>query len=238
MLAIVAILATTGARADIEPHARIMGAAEKFLRANADAAGARIEVALTPLDARLALPACKSAPGAAFAPGARPVGRTSVAVSCSDPQSWTLHLAADVHVFRPVAVAARALTRGAALTAADVSLREEDIGRLPPGFMSSVEEAIGLQLRSPMAAGAVLTRSTLESPLVVRRGDVVGVVARAGAIEVRAQTEALTNGRIGDRIAFRNRSNGRVIQATVMDVGYAEITPAPGTSGLAQARGR
>lgn len=238
LLAVIAILAAVPARADIEPHARIMGAAEEFLRANADAAGARIEIAVTPLDMRLALPACRSAPTAAFAPGARPVGRTSVAVSCTDPQSWTLHLAADVHVFRPVAVAARALARGASLTGADVSLREEDIGRLPQGFMSTVEEVIGLQLRSPIAAGTVLTRSTLESPLVVRRGDVVGVVARAGAIEVRAQTEALANGRIGDRIPFRNRSNGRVIQATVMDFGYAETAPSSGARGLTQARNR
>lgn len=238
VLAATVILATAAARADIEPHTRIVGAAEEFLRANADAAGARVEIAVTPLDVRLALPTCRSAPTAAFAPGARPVGRTSVAVSCADPQPWTLHLAADVHVFRPVAVAAHALARGAQLASTDVAMREEDIGRLPQGFISKVEEVVGLQLRSLISAGGVLTRSTLESPLVVRRGDVVSVVARTGAIEVRAQTEALTNGRIGDRIPLRNRSNGRVVQATVMDFGYAETTPSPGSSGLAQARNR
>jgi flagella basal body P-ring formation protein FlgA len=237
MLAATAAIAMTTARADMEPHARIVGAAEELLRANADSAGARIEVAVTPLDSRLALPACGSAPTAALSPGARAIGRSSVAVSCLAPQSWTIHVAADVHVFRPVAIAARALVRGTLLTDADMTMREEDISRLPQGFLSAPEEGVGLQLRSPVSAGAVLTRSTLESPLVVRRGDVVSVVARTGPIEVSAQAEAMANGRMGDRIPLRNRSNGKMLQATVLAAGYAETSPSPPGNGPSSTHG-
>jgi hypothetical protein len=63
----------------------------------------------------------------------------------------------------------------------------------------------------------------------VRKGDVVRIEARNGAARLVLDAQALASGRLGDRIALRNPSSGKLFTATVAGRGRA-VVEFPGSS--------
>ena len=68
----------------------------------------------------------------------------------------------------------------------------------------------------------MLTASVVEFPILVRRGDRISIRSHSGGISVRANAEALDNGRYGERIRVRNLQSAKVIEVTVTAAGEGE----------------
>lgn len=60
---------------------------------------------------------------------------------------------------------------------------------------------------------------------LIRRGELVTLLSRGGAIEVRAQGKALGDGALGDSIQVQNSSSGRVVGGVVRAAGQVEVNP-------------
>jgi flagella basal body P-ring formation protein FlgA len=109
---------------------------------------------------------------------------------------------AGVLLRREVALASAGVARGEALTAANI---HSDIAWTPPSADAvPLDAALGMVARRTLRAGQRLTRGDVESPVVVRRGDLVVVRSLAGAIVVRVEARALEDGRVGDVIRFQS----------------------------------
>ena len=94
----------------------------------------------------------------------------------------------------------------------------------------SFEDVIGKETQRAISPGQVLDQNYVRSPILVRRGDVVTVYARAAGIRVRTTGRAISDGSQGDLIAIetletgsREKFDARVTGAQVVEVWAGSI---------------
>lgn len=213
-----------------EPMDGLRRAAERALRSrvaetqpDSDPAALRIEVG--ELDARLRLARCAGAPEAALPPGATLRHRTVVRVSCAGPRPWSVLLPATLEVDAEVLVLERALPRGAQPRETDVRVVRRRLPGLASGYLSPPVDLAAWRLRRPLDAGAALARDALEPAPVVRRGQTVTLVSRAGGIDVRASGEALADAAPGQRVRIRNLASLKIVDGLADESGTVRVSP-------------
>lgn len=215
-----------GAAADThyEPHATIRQAARTFLlaRASEEHRGKTV-VEVGALDPRLRLPACSAPLSAFLPPGGRTLGATAVGVRCQGARPWTLYVPARVRAMGPVVVAGRALGRGERLRADDLQVVERDLAEAPPGHLEALDEAVGMTLRRPLAAGTPLTRQALAPPLVVRRGQQVVLLAEGAGLQVRSTGQALADAARGERVRVKNSRSQRIVEGVAVGAATVKV---------------
>ena len=144
-----------------------------------------------------------------------PYGNQTVMVHCPGPSPWKLYLPVRLTINQSVVVAARSLSAGRVLDAADLSVVQRDTNGLSGGALGSPQQAIGRVLRFGTLAGQPITTSMLDAPEVVHAGEQVTVYAEGDGIRIATIANALENGRPGQAILVRNLQSGRVIRGTV-----------------------
>ena len=130
---------------------------------------------------------------------------------------------ATVRLFRDVVVVTRPLKRDNTVGEGDVALRERDVGSLGPGYLTQLDQAVGMKLLRPTVLDQVLTQQHLEQAEVVRKGDHVVIIARSGSLSVRMPGEALDKGGLQTQIRVRNLNSRRVVKARVTGPGQVEV---------------
>src|SRR5690606_17618592 len=169
------------------------------------------------LDPRLNLPVCTQNPIVDFDRNSFQA-RVSVRVTCQGEHPWSLYVPVQFQAWQQVAVAAGTLTRGQTLSNADLVMTEVELTRLRYGFISALDEAVGLELRRNLQAGEALYPGILTAPKLIQKGDEVIIVAHGTQMSVQVPGTAMNDGRMGEQINVRNTSSQRVIKATVIDV--------------------
>ena len=183
----------------------------------------RYEIQVNSLDPRLRMPQCSQPLDASLESPAQPLGRVTVRVRCAGSAPWTVFVPAQVRLFREVVAMARPLKRESIIGEGDVSLRERDVGTLNQGFLTDLEQAVGMKLLRPTVMDQVLTPQHLEQAEVVRKGDHVVIIARSASLSVRMPGEALSKGGLSEQIRVRNLNSKRVIKARVTGPGQVEV---------------
>jgi flagella basal body P-ring formation protein FlgA len=211
---VIAAFIAAPAFASIQNLAAVQAAAENFVSAGLTGSGKHFVTAAR-LDSRLRLQACDE-PLQTFAPN--PVsntGKITVGVRCVGSTEWTLYVPVSVEVEVPVLVLRRALPRRSPVQPTDV---EPQIRRLPgsaANFITDVASLRGHRLKRALPAGAPLTIDALAPDVLVRRGHQVTLLASIGAVDIRAQGKALTEGGIYDRVRVQNVTSLKVVEGVV-----------------------
>lgn len=164
---------------------------------------------------RAALPAC-AALEAFQAAGARSIGRTTVGVRCLAPRPWTVYLAADVRLVAAYAVTRHPLPANHVLTAADLTLREGNIGDLPTDVARDLGALLGYRTVAGLAAGAPLRAALLRAPLAVQQGQTTRLMLNGPGFSVQTEGQALANAGRGERVRVKTRS-GQVVSGVAQD---------------------
>ncbi len=208
------------AHADDESLDRIRSAASAAVATQATPTAT---LSVDSLDPRLRLPACDQAPLADPPQNLR--GSTiTVAVRCSAPSQWTVHVPVRIRDPRTVLVLARAVQLGELASDAVFLAQERDVAVLPFGYLEDIAVVRGQQFRRAMPAGSTPSPADLSAPSWVKRGQYIQLISRAGAIEVRAEGKALGDGAAGQRIRVENRGSRQVVEGTVSAPGVVEVT--------------
>ncbi|TVQ59734.1 MAG: flagella basal body P-ring formation protein FlgA [Phycisphaerales bacterium] len=128
---------------------------------------------------------------------------------------------ADVEVRRDVIVTTAALRRGDAI--ASEVLRQERLWMSPGGaaFITSLDDAAGAHARTRVGVGTALRTDHIETPIVVRRNELVTVHCVSGGIVIRTPARAQGDARVGDVIEFRIDRTRRPFLARVGGPGIA-----------------
>ena len=100
---------------------------------------------------------------------------------------------------------------------------ERDIGSLGDSYFSDPAAAVGMRVRRPLGADAVISANHLEQDEVVRRGDKVVISSGNSQISVRMPGEALESGIIGSQIRVRNTHSGRTVTARITAPGQVSV---------------
>ena len=193
--------------------AALQAHAEQFLRTQTSGQPGKVTIQVK--QPRVDLPACAALN--AFQPvGGRRIGQISVGVRCLAPSVWTVYLSAQVSVVGPYAVTLQSLPANHILSAADIMLREGDLGSLPADVITNMNDMLGYRTVSALAAGAPLRTALLRPPLVVQQGQTTRVVLKGPGFSVQSEGQALANASRGDPVRVKTRS-GQVISGIAQD---------------------
>ncbi len=188
--------------------------------------GARVVVAAGAPDQRLKLGPC-SAGLAYLVPGVPAWGSSRLGVRCTQGAAWSIQLPVKVEILAPAVIAAAALSSGATLSAAQLTLAEVDwgahaapsavtgLGRSGASLFSDGQALEARVLSRPVAAGAPVRAADLQIRQWFAAGTTVSVVAVGGGFSVVAEGQALSAGLEGQLVRVRTEG-GRVVagQAT------------------------
>jgi flagella basal body P-ring formation protein FlgA len=122
-----------------------------------------------------------------------------------------------------VVVPRRPLRRGEVLQASDLTL-EMPTTAVDTGLLATrLEDVIGRETTRSVATGQPLEAGWLKKPVMVRRGEVVTVFARAANVQVRTSARAQQEGGHGDVITVERLDNRQRFTARVVGVQELEV---------------
>ena len=211
----------TGARVD---QTRVRGLLEAFLAARTDVLpAALIRIKSLGTVRPFTLPAgevtCEVVPADPAIIGSRSF---SLIFRVDGRVRGNLALRTRLEAFAPVAVAAIDLPRGAVVAPGDLRLVERDLGVLREPFLEA-ESLVGKRVRRALRAGEVLHKGLIETPPVVRRGDLVTMKLRSGGLLLTAQGRARDNGVAGETIRVRNSASNKEVLCRVAGPGLVDV---------------
>jgi len=208
----------------LQNHQQIIQTSRQFLDANIDTSRyARVEIKMGRLDPRLRLTQCQNPLTASLAAGSRFAGKTTVHIGCSGNTPWTVFLSAHISLYANVIKTTQPLTRGHILQKSDLMTNEEDLGRLNYGFFTDPQHLIGKQLKRRLAQNSVIKANYIKAPTLVKRGELVSIIAENSGYSVKMTGTAMMDGARGDRIRVKNLSSKRIIEGIVKKSGVVSI---------------
>ena len=202
--------------------AAIHKAVEDFLRSESAGLPGRVELQVSAVDPRLALPDCAQLQP--FTPaGSRLWGRTSVGVRCLGATPWTIYLPVQIQVTGSYLVAARTLTQGQTLGQNDFVFRVGDLTQLPQGVLLVPAQAIGKVMANSIASGEPLRQDMVRAPLILQSNQPVKIISRGQGFVVSGEGRALSNASDGQTVQVRTLA-GQVIAGIVRPGPLVEVT--------------
>jgi len=218
------VLAEPISSQQLHPHQNISDTARQFLDANIKKSQfSRIDIQMSQLDPRLRLSQCPLPLTATLAPGSQFAGKTTVHLRCNSTRPWTVYTSATIKLYGNVIQTSGPLTKGHILKKDDLINVEEDLSRIKYGYFISKEKLIGKQLKRRLPQGRVIKANYVKAQTLVKRGELVTIVAENTGYSVKMTGTAMANGVLGDRIRVKNISSKRVVEGTIKEAGVVSI---------------
>lgn len=130
----------------------------------------------------------------------------------------------EIKRFSSVVTATAAIAARETLSSDTVRLSWLEVSRLPTGYLTSLDQAVGLVVKRSLPAGSVIYSVHLDKPVLIKRGTAVVITATYGGIEAAAPGIAQNDGRDGQLISVRNTATGRLVTARVIDKGRVAVS--------------
>jgi len=128
----------------------------------------------------------------------------------------TVPVRVEIVSYGKVVVARRALARGTRVGADDVAIEDRELDGSAAEYYADLSEVVGKEVRAAVAASSPIPVPALSKPIVVKRGDIVNVVAETSALRLSVVGEALESGALGAQIRVRNRQSKQELSAQVV----------------------
>ena len=106
---------------------------------------------------------------------------------------------------------------------ADLSIERRDLAELPSDTVSRIEDALGNRTTRMIYPNTVLQSSMISSPPLVKRGDIVKIVANAGTMTITATGMVKQQGCKGEMVRVVNTDSNRIVTARVTGPGAVEV---------------
>ncbi|MCW8983627.1 MAG: flagellar basal body P-ring formation chaperone FlgA [Gammaproteobacteria bacterium] len=209
--------------AEQQSHRSIQEAVYGHLIEELTASGGEINVKVGKLDQRLRLAQCSTPLTASLPPSSRRVGGVTVKVSCEGNTPWTIYIQAEVEQFGQVMVASRNLRRGEIISRDDMEQRRVSLGLIRGGYISKLENILGWQVKRNISSGKIISPNSIMRQLLVKRGDVVVIIAKNGGFEVKMGGVAKSSGAKGDTVQVINQSSKKVVEGIVIGLGLVQV---------------
>lgn len=161
----------------------------------------------------------------ASAPRGDSVGTFGVAVTFRVNESYEkkIWVTVTIEALVDAVVTVRALGRYRPIIAEDVTVRRIDLSDLPANVISDPDEVIGKRTRRAIHSNQVLSSDLVELPPLVKRGDLVTIVAQIDGLKITALGQVKKKGRQGERIPVVNMDSQKVIFARVLDANTVAV---------------
>lgn len=123
----------------------------------------------------------------------------------------------EIEVVTSVVVTTKPLGRYKRIESDDIHLQKMDLASLPSNIITNTEEALGKRTKRTIDAETPLRTDLIEFPPLVRRGDVVTVIAESDGLRITTRGKIKQRGCRGDKIKVVNLNSNKVIYAKIID---------------------
>jgi flagella basal body P-ring formation protein FlgA len=127
-----------------------------------------------------------------------------------------------------VLVASANLPKGHVVSAEDVSWKQQPAVKPAGAFLDREELVVGQETKRNLRAGEPIASVDIRGVPLVRRGDIVTVIARGHGIVVRTDAKALADGSLGQPIKLVSLDGRRELNAYVSGYHEASVGPSSG----------
>ena len=182
----------------------------------------RIDINVGNLDPRLKLSSCEHAIVYTIQDQTGLGGNINVRAQCKTGQPWSVHVPAQVAIYRQIPLAQRDIARGEQISQDHITSGLVNISSIRQTFLPDENAIIGKEAKRNISMGEPFKTSLLDAPTAVKRGEMVTLESMAGSIKVSSTGTALADGRIGQTIRVRNNSSERIISGVVMSQGLVQ----------------
>lgn len=178
----------------------------------------KTEIIISPIDRRKRLVDCDKQLILSIA-GKRGIKRNNtISVSC--PTQWRIFVPVTIKTLMPIVVARKNLAVGDLLTNLNISIKYLETSSIIGQTISDTSIIIGSKVKRYVQHGRPILSNLV---CMVCKNDQVSIVARKASLQIKSFGIALSDGSLGQKISIKNKSSGRIIEATVVAVGHAEI---------------
>ena len=175
----------------------------------------------TPLDQRLPLGKVETRP---MSP--RLFGTTSgtipVQILVDGKQEASVSVSFRLVKKAPVVVVTRDVPAGTVLAAEDLEIQDR-AAVAGPLLISTLDQAVGRQVTTPIKSGSTLTNSMLKSATIVKRGARIKLICRGNGFTVTAAGEALQDAANGQLVRVRNLTSRLEVTGTAIGDQLVEV---------------
>lgn len=131
---------------------------------------------------------------------------------------------ADIEVLAEVVVTKRPLRRHRRITEDDIEIREKNLAGLPSNIILDYEEVLGKRAKRNIGANRVLRSDLIEFPPLVKRGDVVLIIAESSGLRITALGMVKQReGRRGEMIRIENIDTKKSLYGRVLDAKTVKV---------------
>jgi flagella basal body P-ring formation protein FlgA len=134
-----------------------------------------------------------------------------------------LSISGSVEKIEQVLVAKRSIKKDDIITPADFEYQARNVFDLKSDFILSDQVIKGKMLRIPIRKGSVLTQSMLADLPLIKKGDVVSLVAQNDAMIIVTTGVSKEDGFENQLIKVENISSGRLIKGVVKSKSKVEV---------------
>jgi len=129
----------------------------------------------------------------------------------------------NIGVLTDVVVTKRPLGRYKPITEDDIHLKKMDMANLPSNSITRCEDVLGKRTKRTINANVVLRTDFIEIPPLVRRGDLVLIIAESDNLKITALGEVKQKGCRGERIRVVNLDSEKGIYARILDSNTVKV---------------
>jgi len=134
-----------------------------------------------------------------------------------------LWVTTHIDVSKEVVLSNHPLERHHIITEEDIHLEKRNLAELPNSVVTDPLEVIGKRTRRAIDSHVPLSLSFLEVPPLVKRGDLVTIVAETDALKITTQGIVTENGCKGEMVRVINTGSRKEVYARVVDSRTVEI---------------
>lgn len=127
----------------------------------------------------------------------------------------------DTKVSVPVLV--RRVSQGEMIAQSDIDWVELPARRVRKDVITDAKDLIGKTPRRVISENRAIRLSEIESPQIIKKGDLVQMNYATPYMEIRTVGLALEDGGAGDMVKVRNNTSNIVIQATITGQGTVQV---------------
>lgn len=182
-----------------------------------------VDVQVHLLDAASKLPHCSNNIEPSLPENSNREQITAVKLACSAPQPWQIFLPVTTQILTNVLVTTRAISPKDIITATDIEPQPYNKAQLIGGYFQDKSQVVGQEAALPIPAGVVLNEKNLRSPVLVRKGQAIRLMAENGPVTVSVTAIAKSDGRLNDTIKVINPSSQRMLDAVVTGENQAKV---------------
>jgi len=130
---------------------------------------------------------------------------------------------AEIDVFSDVVVTKKPLGRYKPIIEDDIELQRLNLADLPSDVITDPDEVLGKRTRRAIGSQTVLRANLIELPPLVKRGDVVVIIAETAGFKITALGQVKKKGRLGERIPVINFDSNKLLYARVLDSNTVKV---------------